>query len=207
MALGAIGADLGNDGQNNVLGAGPGREVAVNAHTHGLEGRNGQSLGGQDVLDLAGANAEGQGPESAVRGRVGIPTHHCHARLGQTQLGADGVDNALVGVAQGVQAHPELGAVGAQGLNLGATGEVGDGQVNIEGGGVVVLGGQGQVGAADSAAGQPQALESLGAGDLVDKVEVDVEQVRGPVSPPGDDMVPLHLLSEGHSHRVRFLSS
>ena len=42
---------------------------------------------------------------------------------------------------------------------------------------VVVLGRDGQVGAADRAAGEAQSVERLRAGDLVDEVEVDVQQV------------------------------
>ena len=42
---------------------------------------------------------------------------------------------------------------------------------------VVVLGGDGEVGPADGAAVEAQAVEGLGRGDLVDEVEVDVEQV------------------------------
>ncbi len=41
----------------------------------------------------------------------------------------------------------------------------------------MVLGRDGQIGAAQTTAGQAQALEGLGAGDLVDQVKVDVDQV------------------------------
>ena len=201
MTLGPVGADPGDDGQDDVLGSGPGGQVAVDAHAHRLERRDGQSLGGEHMLDLTGADAESQCPEGAVSGGVGVAAYDGHARLGQTQLGADGVDDALIGVAQGVQAHTELGAVGAQRLDLGAAGDVGDRQVDVERGGVVVLGGQGQVGTADPATRQTQPLEGLGAGDLVDEVEVDVEQIGSSVRALRDDVVAPDLLGEGHSHR------
>ena len=124
-------------------------------------GGDGQDLGGQDVLDLGGADAEGEGPEGSVGGGVGVSAHHGHAGLGQAQLRADGVDDSLVGIAQRVEAHPELGAVGAQGLDLGAAGDVGDRQIDVEGGDVVVLGGDGQVGASDRASSQTKSLEGL----------------------------------------------
>ena len=54
---------------------------------------------------------------------------------------------------------------------------VGDRLVDVGGGDVVVLGGDGEVGPAHGAAGQAQAVEGLRAGHLVDEVEVDVEQV------------------------------
>jgi len=113
VALGTVGADLGDDGQDDVLGPGSGGQLAVDAHAHRLERLHLQGLGGQDVLDLAGADAKGQRPESAVGGRVGVAAHHRHARLGQAQLWADGVDDALVSIPQGVQAYPELRTVAA----------------------------------------------------------------------------------------------
>jgi hypothetical protein len=58
-----------------------------------------QRLGGQHVLDLAGADAEGQRTERAVRRRVRVAAHDGHAGLGQTELRADDVHDALVDVA------------------------------------------------------------------------------------------------------------
>ena len=49
----------------------------------------------------------------------------------------------------------------------------------------MILRGDGEVGAAHLAPGQAQPLEGLGAGDLVDEVEVDVEQVGGAVGACG----------------------
>jgi len=51
--------------------------------------------------------------------------------------GAAGVDDSRVGTPQGVQPHPELGAVGAQGLDLSAAGDVGDRQGGVPRGGGV----------------------------------------------------------------------
>ena len=56
----------------------------------------GQGLGGEHVLDLAGADAEGDRPEGAVGGGVGVAAHDGHARLGQALLGADDVHDAVV---------------------------------------------------------------------------------------------------------------
>jgi len=47
----------------------------------------------------------------------------------------------------------------------------------------MVDGGDGSVGAADLAAGDAEAVEGLGRGDLVDEVEVDIEEWRA--SPVG----------------------
>ena len=45
------------------------------------------------------------------------------------------------------------------------------------GGHVVVLGGDRQIGAAQRATRQPQSVERLRAGDLVQEVQIDVDQV------------------------------
>ena len=54
-------------------------------------------------------------------------------------------------------------------------------------------------------AGEPQAVERLGRGDLVDEVEVDEEQVRLSRRAPDDVLVP-HLLGEGPAHDLSSLS-
>ena len=80
---------------------------------------------------------------------------------------------------------------------------VGQRQVEADGRRVVVHGGQGEVGPADGAAGQAQAVERLGRGDLVDEMEVDVEQVGLAVGRVDDVALP-HLV--GHcllSHILR----
>ena len=65
---------------------------------------------------------------------------------------------------------------------------------------VVVLGRQRQVGPAHRAAGQPQPVKRLRAGDLVHQVQVDVEQVRLAVGGAHDVRVP-DLLGERASAR------
>jgi hypothetical protein len=112
------------------------------------------------------------------------------------------VHDALLGVVHRVERHAELGAVLAQRLDLGARHRVGDGQLDVGGRDVVVLGGQRQVGAPDRAAGQPQPVERLRAGDLVHQVQVDVEQV-GFVALTGAHQVPVpDLLGQRASHVI-----
>ena len=71
-----------------------------------------------------------------------------HAGLGEPELRADDVDDALVEVAERVQADAELLGVAAQRLDLGAADRVVDRLVPVEGRDVVVLGREGEVGAA-----------------------------------------------------------
>ena len=73
----------------------PGRQVAVDGDGHGSRPPAGDGLGGQHVLDLAGADPEGQGAERPVGGRVAVAADDGHARLGEALLGADHVDDAL----------------------------------------------------------------------------------------------------------------
>ena len=134
-----------------------------------------QRLRGQHVLDFAGADAEGQGPEGPVRGRVAVAADDRHARLGEPQLRPDHVDDALVAVVEVVEADAELAAVLPQGVDLLLGDRVGDRQAAVGGGHVVVDRGHGPLGPPDLAAGQPQPLEGLGAGHFVDQVQVDVQ--------------------------------
>jgi hypothetical protein len=86
------------------------------------------------------------------------------------------VNDTLVSVSQPEQRDTEFRAVSAQGFHLGP----GDGIFYVGtvcgGGNVVIHGCKGQVGPPDSAAGQAQSLEGLGAGDLVHQVPIDVNQ-------------------------------
>ena len=77
------------------LAVAPGRQRALDGHGHGAGPLLRQRLGGQHVLDLAGADAERQRPEGAVGRGVAVAADDGHARLGQTLLRADDVDDAL----------------------------------------------------------------------------------------------------------------
>ena len=177
VALTAAGADLGDDGQDDVLGAHAGAQRALNVDRHGLEGLERERLGGHDVLHLGSADAHGERPESPMRGRVRVAADHGHAGLGEPQLRADHVHDPLLGVTQGVQADAELLAVVAQGLDLGPAGEVRDWLVDGQRGSVVVLGGDREVRPAQLAAGEAQAFESLRGRHLMHEVEVNEEEI------------------------------
>ena len=82
----------------------PAGSVALDLDGHGGGPHLGQGLGGEHVLDLGGADAEGERAEGAVGRGVAVAADDGHARLGQAQLGPDDVDDALVGVAHRVAA-------------------------------------------------------------------------------------------------------
>ena len=137
-----------------------------------------QALGREDHLDLARADPEGERPERAVGGGVAVAAHDRHARLGQAELRPDDVDDALVRAAEAVERDPELGAVRGELLDLGGRHLVEDRQVAGVGRDRVVGRGDRLVRAAHAEAALAQPGEGLGAGDLVDEVQVDREDGR-----------------------------
>ena len=203
VALGAGHADLPDRAEDQVLGAHAEAGLALDVDPHGPRRRLGERLGGQDVLDLAGADAEGQRPEGAVRGRVAVAADDRHARLGEPELGADDVDDALAGAAQREERDAELGAVALERLDLGGRERVGDAGLAADGGDVVVDRGERQVGPAHVAAGQAQAVEGLRRGHLVHEVQVDIQEGRLAVGVRRADLVVVpHLLEQRLAHHT-----
>ena len=186
--------DAVDDRQDDVLGAARSGQIALDGDGHRAGTVLRQGLGGEDVLDLAGADADRERAERAVRRGVGVAADDDQPGLRVPLLGTDHVDDALAGRAHRVERDVEVLRVGGEGFHLAGADRVGD---RTRGGGdVVVHGGHGEVGPADGAAVQPEALEGLRAGDLVHEVEVDVEDVGLAVGAVNDVAVP-DLLSQG----------
>ena len=112
----AVDAHLPDGAEDEVLGRDAEAEVAVVADAHRLGLALHEALGGQHVLDLARADAEGQRPEGAVGGRVAVAADDGHPGLGDAELGPDDVDDALAIGAQRVQRDAELLAVALERL-------------------------------------------------------------------------------------------
>ena len=108
VAGAAVGADLADQIQNDVLGRHAAAELAIDSQLERFGFRLQQRLRGQHVFDFAGADAEGQRPESAVRGGVAVAADDGHARLRDAEFGADDVDDALLRVVQIVNANAEF---------------------------------------------------------------------------------------------------
>ena len=129
-----------------------------------------------------------------------------HAGLGEAELRSDDVHDALFEIAHRMQPDAELFAVASKRFDLGARDGIGDRLVDVDRRHVVVLGGDGQVGSPDPAAGKPQPVECLRAGHLVNEVKVDVDQVGfagvARAAAESDDVVVPYLLCHGARPRV-----
>ena len=116
--------------------------------------------------------------------------------MGQAELGADDMHDALPRAAHGVELDTELLAIARQRLHLRGRDRVRHRLVDADRRDVVVHGRQREIRTPDPAARHPQALERLWRRHLVHQVQVDVEQV-GLATLPAHDVPLPHLLRKG----------
>ncbi len=177
--VGAAGdADLADEGENQILGGNAGGALAAEDDLHGLRARLQQALRGQHVLDFAGADAEGQRAEGAVRGGVAIAADDGQAGLRDAELGTDDVDDALVAAGHVKERDAVPGAILRQRFDLQARVLVHNREMAILGGDGMVHHREGEIGAAHLAAGGFQAGKGLRGGDFVNQVAVNVDEGR-----------------------------
>src|SRR5882724_12654046 len=127
------------------------------------------------MLDFAGADAESQGTERAVRRSVAVTANNRLAGLRDAELRADDVHDALVLAVHVEEANAGFAAVFFEGVELELGVVIEDGQSAVGGGDGMVHHGEGEIGAADLAAFGAETGEGLGRGALVDEVAVDVD--------------------------------
>ena len=185
--------------QDDVLGAYARRQRAIHPHLEGLGLALQQALAGQDVLHLAGADAERQRAERAVRGGVAVPAHHRHAGLREAQLRADHVHDALAVAVDAQAPDAEIGAVGFELRELPGCNFIDDRQRAIGGRDAVIGGGDGEVGTPHLEAARPKAVEGLRRRDFVHQVQVDKNQ-RGCAGLLLDDMRIPEFFDDGLGH-------
>src|SRR5262249_12898111 len=111
VSLAAADTDLADDAQDDVLGGDTERQVAIDAHFHGLRLLLRQRLRRQHVLDLACANAERQRAHRTVGAGVAVTAYDGHARLRQAQLRTDDMHDSLERAEAVFEANAELTAV------------------------------------------------------------------------------------------------
>ena len=119
VAGAAAGADLADDGQDDVFGFQARGEHAgdFDAEAFRLTALP-EGLGGQNVLDFAGADPEGQSTECAVGGCVAIAADHGEAGQGEAKFRADHVDDPLTAGADIEQGDPKFFAIIAKRIDL-----------------------------------------------------------------------------------------
>ena len=128
------------------------------------------------MLDLAGADAEGQRAEGAVGRGMGVTTHHGGAGQGKALLRADDMNDALARIVHAVDRYVVVRAVFHQGFDLNPAFRVGNAARAVGGRHVVVRHGEGQIRPAHLAPGEREAFKGLRRGHFVDQVAVDVDQ-------------------------------
>ncbi len=109
------------------------------------------------------------------------------------------MDDALVGVAHREVGDTELGGVHPERVDLLGRDRISDRLIDVLGRDVVVLGRNGELGAAHRASGESQAVEGLRARDFVDEVEVDVDEVGFAVTRLDEVALP-HFFRQCLSH-------
>ena len=177
MAGAAGGADLPDDGEDQVLRRHTERQGAVDGNPHILERALDQRLGRQHMLDLRRADAEGERAEGAVGRRMAVAAHDGRARQGEALLRADDMDDALADVVHVEEFDAEFLGVRAQQVDLDLRFLVVDRHAPARRGrDVVVRHCERQLGPAHRPAVLAQSFEGLGAGDLVHQVPVDIDQ-------------------------------
>ena len=97
-------------------------------HAERFRGRCSRHCDGEHVFHFAGADAEGQRADRAVRGRVAVAADHGHAGLRQAQLRPDDVHDALMARMHAVVRDAELLAVLFQLRDLIGGDRIEDGQ-------------------------------------------------------------------------------
>ena len=178
IAGAAVGRDLADDVENQILRRHAVGQLAVDADLERLGLRLEQGLRRENVLNFARADAERQRAERAVRRRVAVAADDRHAGLRQAQLGTDDVNDPLLGVVQIVELDAEFLAVVPQRVDLLLRNRVGDRQAAVGRRHVVVRHGRRQGRAADLAARDPQSFERLGTGHFVNQMAIDVQNRR-----------------------------
>ena len=167
--------DQGNDVQDNVFGKHPFVEIAFHIDAHQFGFGLQQALGGQHHFHFAGTDAEGDGTEGAVCRGMAIATYHGHTRLGDAQFGADHMNDTLKRMTEPIKFDAEVSAVFFEGIYLFAGEFLANGQVLIDGWYVMIGCGHHLLGAEHVKTAFGESFKSLGGGNFMNEVFVDIQ--------------------------------
>src|SRR5260221_3196265 len=175
VACAATDADFSDDGQDNVFRGDAFGPLAVHDDVQRLGAALHQALRCQHVLDFAGADAEGQRAEGAVRGGVAVAADDRLPGLRDAELRSDDMHDALVLAVHVEEADAGFVAVALEGFEL----EFGVGveywEQAIGRRDRVIHHCKGQIRAADFAALGFQAGECLRGSAFVNEVPVNID--------------------------------
>ncbi len=155
-----------------------------------------QRLGGEHVLDLGGADAEGERTQGAMRRGMAVAANDRHARLREPLFRADDVDDALVDAIDREIGDAKIADILLERVDLQLGFRLVDAGLTIARRDVVVAHGHRRVGPAHLAAGEAQPLESLRRRHFMDQVQIDIDEVRA-LALWGDDMTVPDLVEQG----------
>src|SRR5205085_9762552 len=141
--------------------------------------------------------------ERAVRGGVAVAAHNRHARLSQTQLRADDVNDALTVGANVVERYAELAAVSSESLYLPGRCRVRNRQTTVCRRHIMVNRRERQIGPTDDATRRAQSVERLRRSDFVNEMQVNVEQRRLARRFADDVLVPEFVEESSHKTEDR----
>src|SRR5574338_312225 len=126
MARSAGGADLPDDGQNNIFGRAAVGQSSHHTNLHGLRTLLQQALGRQDMLHFAGSDPESQGSEGSMGRRMRITAYDGHAGEGKALFRSDDMHDPLPDVMHAEKGDAGFGAIFFQRLNLLGADRIGD---------------------------------------------------------------------------------
>ena len=129
-----------------------------------------QALRGQHVLDFARADAKCERSKSAVSARVTIATNDRHARLRQTKLRPNDVNDSLFGGVDVEELNAKLFAVSTECLDLIRGNGIGNWQTAIRGGDVVIDSAESEIRASHFAICLTQSIKRLRRRHLVNEM-------------------------------------
>ena len=175
---GAAGRHAGDDIEREIFGGDARAGSAVDGDAHRLGFLLQDALRGQRHLHLAGADAKSYGTHCAVRRGVAVAADDGHAGQRQAALGADDMDDSVLGMHHAEVRETKFGCVLLKRVDLGARYGILDGFVLIVRGSVVVGHAKNLVGAEDAQLATAKSGEGLGARHFMTVKAVDIELRR-----------------------------
>ncbi len=178
VSIAAGDADFADDGEDYVFGGDAGRKFSVDDDVSRFGASLLKALRGENVLDFAGADAEGESAEGSVSGSVAIAADDGEAGLSDAEFGADDVDDALIFGVHVEEADSAFEAILCEGFELRGGVGINDGEEAFfgDGGDAVIHHGEGEIGAANFSMVRAQAREGLGRSAFVNQVAINVNE-------------------------------